>query len=362
MAPLSSLVSLLRCLDCTEPLKVADLVNPGGYPELGADGILECTGCTARYPIVAGTVRMLRKSAIAELARDYPCSVSVLQQAVGKDGAPSADFQVKQRTAESFAYEWSHFGQLREAYGQNFLGYMQPHSADFFSNLLLLDIGCGSGRHSYEAAKLGARVVAVDLGRSIDVARRNLPLEVLTVQADAELLPFKHSAFDFVMSIGVLHHLPNTERAFLSIIPYARAGGFVHVYLYGVPRQVWQQRLLALISLIRRVTVRLPHRVLHPLCYPLAAIAYGTFVLPYRVLRRIPAAHRLADCLPLKAYADYPFGMCVNDQFDRFSAPLERRFTYQEVKDLLDTGGLVDPVILPNSGWLGSGRRSECAS
>ena len=223
MTHLSSLVSLLRCLDCTEPLKVADLVNPGGYPELGPDGILECTGCTARYPIVAGTARMLRKTAIAELARDYPCSVSVLQQAVGKDGAPSPDSNVKQRTAESFAYEWSHFGQLREVYGQNFLGYMKPHSADFFSDLLLLDIGCGSGRHSYEAAKLGARVVAVDLGRSIDVARRNLPLDVLTVQADAELLPFEHSAFDFVMSIGVLHHLPNTERAFFQ--SYLMRGG-----------------------------------------------------------------------------------------------------------------------------------------
>jgi SAM-dependent methyltransferase len=184
-------------------------------------------------------------------------------------------------------------------------------------------------------------------------------LDALTVQADAELLPFAHSVFDFVMSIGVLHHLPNTERAFRSIIPYARPGGFVQVYLYWIPHQPWQQRLLALISLIRRVSVRLPHRVLHPLCYPVAGIAYATFVLPYRVLRRVPAAHRLANALPLKAYADYPFGMCVNDQFDRFSAPLERRFTCEEVRDLLDSSGLVDSVVLPNSGWLGSGRCPE---
>ncbi|MGH9641335.1 MAG: class I SAM-dependent methyltransferase, partial [Terriglobales bacterium] len=170
----------------------------------------------------------------------------------------SPDAQVKRRTAESFAYEWSHFGDLRDEYGQNFFDYMRPHSAEIFPDLLLLDVGAGSGRHSYHAAKLGARVVAVDLGRSIDVARRNLPSDVLTVKADAEFLPFAHNLFDFVMSIGVLHHLPDTERAFLSIVPYTRPGGFAHIYLYWIPQEFWQQRLLALVRLIRTVTVRLP--------------------------------------------------------------------------------------------------------
>ncbi|MHB1808616.1 MAG: class I SAM-dependent methyltransferase [Solirubrobacteraceae bacterium] len=61
-----------------------------------------------------------------------------------------------------------------------------PHSPESFEGRLLLDVGTGSGRHAFHAAELGARVVAVDIGRSIDVARGNLPPEVLTVQADAE--------------------------------------------------------------------------------------------------------------------------------------------------------------------------------
>jgi hypothetical protein len=61
--------------------------------------------------------------------------------------------------------------------------------------------------------------------------------------------------------------------------------------------------------------------------------------------------------LPLKAYADYPFGVCVNDQFDRFSAPLEWRFTAGEVAEMLSDAGFTDIVVLENDGWIGSGRR-----
>jgi hypothetical protein len=39
---------------------------------------------------------------------------------------------------------------------------------------LVRDVGTGSGRHSHWAQRLGARVVSVDLGKSIDIARMNL--------------------------------------------------------------------------------------------------------------------------------------------------------------------------------------------
>jgi hypothetical protein len=58
----------------------------------------------------------------------------------------------------------------------------------------------------------------------------------------------------------------------------------------------------------------------------------------------------------LKTYADYPFGVLVNDQFDRFSAPLEHRYTEEEVRDMLTRSGLTSVMVLPNAGWLGDGR------
>src|SRR4051812_12880360 len=187
---LSPLLELLRCLECKSPVveRAATLV---------------CAQCGATYPLRNGTPRMLRR-------RDE-----------------SREQLLKDRTADSFAYEWQHFGMVREQWRKSFLDYLQPLPPEWFRDRLVLDVGAGSGRHSGQAHACGARVVAVVLGDAIDVARINLPPAVLTVQADAEDLPFAEGSFDLVMSIGVLHHLPDTERALRSIARFARPGGRV---------------------------------------------------------------------------------------------------------------------------------------
>jgi SAM-dependent methyltransferase len=270
--------------------------------------------------------------------------------------AVDADSAVKQQTARSFAYEWAQFGTLRPEWSRNFADYMRPHTPEFLRGKTVLDIGAGSGRHSAEAARHGAHVIAVDLGDSIDVARRNLPPEVLTVQADAERLPFEAGTFDFVMSLGVLHHLPDPARALRTVAPLTAAGGRTHVYLYWQPERRSHRVLLRLVSALRRVTVRLPHRILHALCVPFGVLLFGTVVLPGRLLQRTRRGRRLADLLPLGTYRDYPVGVLVNDTFDRFSAPIEHRYTAMQVEEMLRTAGLEDIQVLPNYGWIGDGR------
>jgi ubiquinone/menaquinone biosynthesis C-methylase UbiE/uncharacterized protein YbaR (Trm112 family) len=315
---------MLRCIECRGALEVVRTDAIG------------CVECGRRYPIVAGSPVILR--------RESP-----------EPSHPDAD--VRRRTAESFAYEWEHFGELRPEWERNFRDYLRPHEPEFLRGRLVLDVGAGSGRHSYEAHRLGARVVAVDVGEAIHVARRNLPSDVITVQADAEELPFEDETFDLVMAIGVLHHLPDPPRALKSLARFVRPGGHIHVYVYRIPSQGWHRLLLRLVGAARHATTRMPRPVLHGLSYPIAVALYATFVLPYRMSRRVHRLERMADALPLKAYADYPFRVCVNDQFDRFSAPLEWRFRADEVEALLRDVGFTEIVVLENHGWVGSGRR-----
>jgi ubiquinone/menaquinone biosynthesis C-methylase UbiE/uncharacterized protein YbaR (Trm112 family) len=350
------LLALLRCLECGGVVRLDRVSRRPGHPELGPDGSLRCEGCGERYPLIAGTVRMLPRAMRSRLRADYPLSREVAEADEAEAAAEGSADDVKQRTADSFAYEWQRFGDLREQWRKNFADYMQPHPPESFAGRLLLDVGTGSGRHAFHAAELGARVVAVDIGRSIDVARANLPPRALTVQADAEQLPFEPGSFDFVISIGVLHHLPDPQRALERLVPMARPGGHVHVYLYWVPERPWHVLVLRLVTAARRVTVRLPHRLLHALCVPLAAVLAVAFVWPYRAMRRVPRLRRLAGALPLKTYADYPFGVLVNDQFDRFSAPLERRYTRAEAAAMLQRAGLSDVSVIANHGWVADGR------
>lgn len=356
--PPVDLLSLLRCLNCGGSVLLVSLAAHPGYPELGADGQLACDRCGDCYPLIAGTVRALPHSMRSQLWNEYPRAHRTLGATKIPRPAEGASVAVdiKRRTAESFAYEWQHFGLLRDEWRKNFADYMRPHVGATFATRLLLDVGTGSGRHAFHAAELGARVVAVDIGRSIDVARRNLPPSVLTVQADADHLPFARGAFDFAMSIGVLHHLPNPQETLCHLVSFARPGGFVHIYVYWLPERRGHARVLRLVSLARRVTVKLPHPLLHAVCVPLAVILAIVAVWPYKLLRHSSRFARVADAFPLKAYADYPLGVLLNDQFDRFSAPLEHRYTEDEVRRMLEAAGLTDIRVVSNHGWIGDGR------
>jgi SAM-dependent methyltransferase len=351
-AGVSPLVALLKCLECGGATQLNELAESPGYPELGPDGWLTCTDCGERYPVIAGTARMLDREGRARLAAAYPRAAIDLPVRTGEE---SADRSVRQKTAESFAYEWEHFGRPRPEWRQNFIDYMRPHEPEWVAGKLVLDVGAGSGRHSAQALTFGAKVIALDLGESIDVARRNLPAEALTVQADAERLPFAPGVFGVVMSIGVLHHLSDPERALRGLIPLIAPGGHAHIYLYWVPERQSHRLILRGVTALRRITVRMPHERLHRLCYPLGAALWTGIVLPYRTLRRWRLTRSIADALPLKTYADYPLGVLVNDTFDRFSAPIEYRFTGEEVRAILSRAGLEEVAVVPNHGWIGDG-------
>lgn len=327
--------TLLRCAEC---------VDRPTLERSGEDAsVLRCKR-GHDYSVTGGVARMLR----ADLR-------GVLKASSTRD--PVAD--AKRRTAASFGYEWSHFSELRPEWARNFEKYMAPHSLDFFSGKLVLDAGSGTGRHAFHAAKSGADVIAVDLGDAIDVTERNTRDlgNVLPVQADLYDLPFADGTFDFVYSLGVLHHLPDPSIALRELIRVVRPGGEVHVYVYWRHERGVLGALLALVTVARRLTIHLPYVVLRLLAYPIAALAYAFFVIPARILGRFAPTRSLARSLPLAGYAEYPFIVCVNDQFDRFSAPLERRYTASELREWLTREGLDVTHMTANYGWVAGGER-----
>ena len=105
----------------------------------------------------------------------------------------------------------------------------------------LLDMGCGGGRHAFEAARRGARVVALDTDRSelsqvIAVfAAMAQAGEIpeggsgLAVSGDATCLPFEDGSFDKVIAAEVLEHLPADQLAMNEIARVLRPGGMAAV-------------------------------------------------------------------------------------------------------------------------------------
>jgi arsenite methyltransferase len=76
--------------------------------------------------------------------------------------------------------------------------------------------------------------VGADISAAIDVARERLAAIPNShfVQADILQLPFAPSTFDAIISEGVLHHTPSTERAFKALVPLLKPAGELMAYIY----------------------------------------------------------------------------------------------------------------------------------
>lgn len=103
----------------------------------------------------------------------------------------------------------------------------------------VLDLGCGMGRHTFEALLRGADVVACDLGRAEVTAVRDTiaalaaeagpgaagPVMGATVQGDGARLPFGDAAFDRVIASEVLEHVPDDQAACAELARVLKPGG-----------------------------------------------------------------------------------------------------------------------------------------
>jgi len=314
------------------------------FPAVGSPNSLACLVCSERFPIVNGIPRLL--------TRDSGSSD-------GSNGVADRDQTLQLKTAESFGFEWTHFSEMYPAWENNFRDYMFPHTVESFRGKKVLDAGCGIGRHAYYAARYGAEVWAVDISDAVEIAAKNVSgTEARVIQADLNHLPFPEDSFDLVYSMGVLHHLPDPEGAFRYLLRFVKPGGEFRMFLYWAPEhQLVKGLLLKAVSALRLATTRMPHRVLFALSYAVAFLVWALFVWPHRILNRIPIFSKMADQIPLRQYSRYPFRTCVNDQFDRFSAPLERRYTRTQVEQFLKSADLEELNVFPNFGWVGSGRK-----
>src|SRR5262245_45898035 len=329
---LEKLLDTLRCPNCRSRLSYSAEV-------------FVCGRCDLSYPIVDDIPRLL---------------LPAMRDALKGNGSVTRVEETQAETARSFGYEWHRFPEMYDEWEKQFLDYMQPHAADFFPGKKILDAGCGNGRFAYYAAKYGAEVWAIDLGAAVEVARHNTQSRnVHVVQADLHHPPFALESFDFIYSIGVLHHLPDPEAAFQNLLRFLKPGGVVQIYLYWKPEQrPIKSAMLSGISAARRLTTRLPHSAVYVLAYPTAAVAFAFFVWPYRIMRRLPLLNRVAEEMPLRQYANLPFRVCVNDQLDRLSAPIENRYTRADVQSWLARASLEAQSVGENFGWIATGRKA----
>ena len=291
-------VSVLRCLSCQSRLEERN-------------GGVVCTGCGQLYPEVNGILR----------------------------------FVAEQHYAGSFGFQWQVHARTQldtsasnrsERDFQERTGLQRQDLA----GKLVLDVGCGMGRFADVATRWGAHVVGIDLSLAAEVAARNLAGREATIfQADVFHLPFAPESFDFIYSIGVLHHTPDCQAAFKALPGLLKPGGRIAIWLYSRYNPWYRMS-----DIYRKVTRRMPSRLLYTLCYGVVPL-YGV----HQVLRRIPLVGRPASgalryLIPMAFHRERSWR--ILDTFDWYSPWYQSKHTYEEVFRWFESCGLEDLRVI----------------
>lgn len=250
------LLTYLVCPSCKGALDLS--VAKTDRQEI-TEGALRCSACATSFPITAGVPRFAQ---LSEVESD------------------------KQATAANFGWQWRHFTEDDTRYAAQFLGWIAPVTPEFFRDKVVLEGGCGKGRHTQLAARWGARdVVGIDLSAAVETAyaaTRSSP-NAHIVQADIYHLPLAQK-FDYAFSVGVLHHLPDPRGGFMSLASKVKPGGYLSAWIYGAENNEWITRFVNPVR--ERITSRLDQRVLLQLSKVPAACIYVATKLVYGPLNR----------------------------------------------------------------------------
>jgi SAM-dependent methyltransferase/uncharacterized protein YbaR (Trm112 family) len=335
---------LLRCPVCARSL---------AYDALTAEqGLLkhETGDCIEQFPVIDGIPRMLLGDARAQLLLTHSAwfadhAVSELTERWRAEASDNA-------VIAAFDDEWKRFPAVgTEDQAEVFALYFDLVPRRLFgADQTVLDAGCGAGRWAFEVAKRGPRVIAIDLGNSIEVARANTPTDrVACLQADLGTQPLAPGAVDWAYSLGVLHHTTEPGRGLGNIVEAVKPGGLVLLYLYYAldNRGALTKGVFRAVDFTRRVVSRQPRPVVRTFAAMVATLVYWPLARAAALVERAGAS-TMASRLPLSFYRHRSFLTMRNDSLDRFGTRLEKRYTREQMNELMRAAGLID-VSLANS-------------
>jgi SAM-dependent methyltransferase/uncharacterized protein YbaR (Trm112 family) len=303
----SEILEFLTCPECREPVDLHPFQASSPEREEIEEGLLICSGCARPYPVTKGIPRLLTNSFHRQrrFRRDFSRELSRLEFRPAPLGEARKFEALHALTSRAFGYEWNTYQvtsrgedvitwfwltgadpQLYEKLGVSDVFTFYPTDADvqkvdgsLLAGRTVLDVGCGMGKYLAVVSDYAKTVVGLDLSDALVRARslvKDRP-NVHLVQGNILAPPLKAQFADFVYSVGVLHHTPDTHAAFLSSASLVKPGGFLAVWLYPKEKEPnaysdwihWVQD-----DLVRPITCRMPPRMLRLVSSILGRLTY----------------------------------------------------------------------------------------
>ena len=249
-------------------------------------------------------------------------------------------------TANSFGEEWNRFSQENLSSNESNVRFEEYFGIfpweDLPNNAEGIDVGCGSGRwDKFVAPRVGILHCVEPAQKAISVAKKNLRdfSNIIFHNVSLDDLEIRKESQDFLFSLGVLHHVPDTFLALKSCVRFLKPGAPILVYLYYKfdNRSRWFKFIWKISNFLRLIIIKLPSNFKNLICEIIALTIY----LPLAKL-----SYLLEKCsfnvnsIPLSYYRNFSFYSMRTDARDRFGTPLENRFTRYEIIKMCNDAGL----------------------
>lgn len=257
---------------------------------------------------------------------------------------------IDKKTVNSFGEEWSKFSDFNEneiqKIGDEYFDIVNSNHINEKS--VVLDMGCGSGRWSKYISNKVKFVESIDPSNAVIAANELLKdnHNVRVSKASVDNIPFQNKSFDFAFCLGVLHHIPNTEKALMKVVEKVKVNGWVLVYIYyNLENRGLLYRLIFKISCVPRFFIsKMPKFLKHICCELIAYFIYLPFIWLAKAIKLV-FNNNYYWKIPLSYYVGKSINVIRNDALDRFGTPLEQRFSKKEFKQMMENSGLGEIVF-----------------
>ena len=257
------------------------------------------------------------------------------------------DQNLDQEVIDSFGHEWAAFDYAESetdgALDSQFLAYCTPIDLSQFNpkSSVAADFGAGSGRWTSRLLPYFSLVYALEPSEGAKKVLKKkfsnkAQIEILQETVGVNSIP--SGSLDLAMSLGVLHHIPDTGLAIKDVASKVKSGGVFLCYLYYKleNKPLYYRGLFWTSNSLRWVISRLPYAMRRFIARVIAALVY--FPLG-NMAKLLSNAGKNVSNFPLHHYAHMPFVMLQNDSLDRFGTRLEQRFSKKEITEMLGSAG-----------------------
>ncbi len=291
---------IMKILCCPECKSGLDLLESQYIGDEIKAGMLKCSRCNKSYPILDFIPRFVKSDSYAK----------------------------------NFSFEWDihRRTQLDSVTGnsESKNTFIEKIGIDLseLKDKVILDVGCGMGRFIEVVQPYAKDVIGIDISLAVNSAYKNLRKypNVHIIQANVFNLPFFNESFDFIYSIGVLHHTPSTKNAFMNLPRLLKKSGTIAIWVYS--NELPYANIAS--DLYRHLTIHLPQKFL----WYLSHIA----VPLYHLKKRLGIRKVINLFFPTSDHPESEWR--ILDTFDWYSPRYQYKHTFKEVTVWFKEAGL----------------------